>query len=133
MKTRDLAKIGIPPGRCADAAKQLLQNARNANRRPEGVLDDLGRVAAAPASFVDDARYGPLARLLVDHAAAQEQFVPRSSEAPYKIWGTGLEPDAVQQLKNACQLPVAVSGALMPDGTSATGCRSAACWRRATR
>jgi tRNA-splicing ligase RtcB len=36
-------------------------------------------------------------------------------EAPYRIWGSGLEPEAVQQMKNACQLPVAVSGALMPD------------------
>ena len=45
----------------------------------------------------------------------QTRFVPRNADAPYQIWGTGLEPDAVQQLKNACQLPVAVSGALMPD------------------
>jgi tRNA-splicing ligase RtcB (3'-phosphate/5'-hydroxy nucleic acid ligase) len=37
------------------------------------------------------------------------------STAPYRIWGTDLEPDAVEQLKNACKLPVAVSGALMPD------------------
>ena len=37
------------------------------------------------------------------------------TDAPYRIWGTNLEPDAVQQLKNACKLPVAVSGALMPD------------------
>ncbi len=37
------------------------------------------------------------------------------SDAPYQIWGSDLEPDAVQQLKNACKLPVAVSGALMPD------------------
>src|SRR5262245_22022481 len=36
--------------------------------------------------------------------------------APYRIWGEEhLESDAVQQLKNACRLPVAVSGALMPD------------------
>jgi tRNA-splicing ligase RtcB len=36
--------------------------------------------------------------------------------APYRIWGEEhLEPDAVQQLKNACRLPIAVSGALMPD------------------
>jgi len=35
--------------------------------------------------------------------------------APYQIWGEGLEPDAIQQLKNACKLPVAVQGALMPD------------------
>ena len=39
----------------------------------------------------------------------------RPADAPYRIWGEGLEPDAVQQLKNACRLPVAVAGALMPD------------------
>ena len=38
-----------------------------------------------------------------------------AGNAPYRIWGTNLEPDAVEQLKNACKLPVAVSGALMPD------------------
>ena len=42
-------------------------------------------------------------------------FVPRKESAPYRIWGSGLEPDAVQQLKNGCQLPIAVAGALMPD------------------
>src|SRR5687767_15809982 len=35
--------------------------------------------------------------------------------APYKVWGEGLEPDALNQMANACKLPVAVSGALMPD------------------
>lgn len=39
----------------------------------------------------------------------------RDQEAPYRVWGTDLEPEAVQQLRNACSLPVAVSGALMPD------------------
>jgi tRNA-splicing ligase RtcB len=38
-----------------------------------------------------------------------------TTDAPYRIWGEGLEPDAVQQLRNACKLPVAAAGALMPD------------------
>ncbi len=42
-------------------------------------------------------------------------FRPRTSDAPYQVWGANLEPDALQQMKNACKLPVAVSGALMPD------------------
>jgi tRNA-splicing ligase RtcB len=41
--------------------------------------------------------------------------------AEYQIWGTDIEPDAVQQLKNACSLPVAVSGALMPDAHIGSG------------
>src|SRR5690348_6639580 len=37
------------------------------------------------------------------------------SGAPYRVWGSDLEPDALKQMQNACALPVAVSGALMPD------------------
>ena len=79
------------------------------------VLDELKAVAASPSAFVDNAEYGALAQRLVDHAAAGRSFVPRASDAPYRIWGDNLEATAVDQLKNACRLPVAVSGALMPD------------------
>ena len=41
--------------------------------------------------------------------------MPREADAPYRIWGDDLDATAVQQLKNACKLPVAVAGALMPD------------------
>src|SRR5204863_3765426 len=47
--------------------------------------------------------------------AIERIFVQRDVDAPYQIWGDNLEASAVQQLKNACKLPVAVSGALMPD------------------
>src|SRR5947209_10330300 len=38
-----------------------------------------------------------------------------SSRAPWRQWGGGLEAEAVQQMANACSLPMAVAGALMPD------------------
>ena len=50
-----------------------------------------------------------------DRRTPARPFRPRAIDAPYRIWGRNLEPDAVQQLENACKLPVAVSGALMPD------------------
>src|SRR5947208_6691081 len=115
MKTRDLAKMGIPAGRCAEAAKQILRRAHAAKRSMAIVLDDLGRVAATPTAFLDDVAYAGLAQLLVDRAAAEGAFVPPEVDAPDRIWGDHLESTAVQQLKNACKLPVAVSGALMPD------------------
>src|SRR5262245_28777710 len=115
MKTRDLAAIGIPAGPCAETAKQLLQRAKTAKRNMRDVQDALKRVAASPAMFVNDEAYGALAQQLVEHAEAQGTFHPRQSDAPYQIWGSNLEPDAVRQLKNACKLPVAVSAALMPD------------------
>ncbi|HZC36392.1 MAG TPA: RtcB family protein [Chthoniobacterales bacterium] len=39
----------------------------------------------------------------------------RDSPAPWRQWGSDLEPDAVDQMTNACRLPVSVAGALMPD------------------
>jgi tRNA-splicing ligase RtcB (3'-phosphate/5'-hydroxy nucleic acid ligase) len=39
----------------------------------------------------------------------------RSGGAPWKQWGEHLEPNAVQQMRNACSLPVTMRGALMPD------------------
>ena len=115
MKTRDLVAIGIPAGRCAERAKQLLQDAHSAKRSMATVLDDLKRLALAPGTFVDDERYGELARELVDLIAAGGRYQARETDAPYRIWGTNLEPEAVKQMRNACKLPVAVSGALMPD------------------
>jgi tRNA-splicing ligase RtcB len=45
----------------------------------------------------------------------EASFKERESPAPCKIWGEGIEKDALQQMRNACDLPVAVAGALMPD------------------
>jgi tRNA-splicing ligase RtcB len=40
---------------------------------------------------------------------------PKGKSAPYRQWGDDLEPQSVRQLQNACKLPIAVRGALMPD------------------
>lgn len=39
----------------------------------------------------------------------------RRKPAPYRRWGADLDEQSVQQMENACQLPVSVRGALMPD------------------
>ena len=44
-----------------------------------------------------------------------ETFKPRLQPAPFQQWGDDLDAASVQQLENACQLPIAVRGALMPD------------------
>lgn len=46
---------------------------------------------------------------------ATTPFVERAKPAHYRQWGTDLEPQSVAQMDNACRLPVAVRGALMPD------------------
>ena len=42
-------------------------------------------------------------------------MISRDTPAPWRQWGSDLEPEAVAQMVHACELPVAVAGALMPD------------------
>ena len=121
MKTRDLVRIGIPAGPCAEAAKQVLQRANIEKRGMLTIVDDLQRVAASPAAFVEDPAYGELARMLLEQATAAGTFRPRTTNAPYQIWGDNLESGALDQMKNASRLPVAVAGALMPDAHQGYG------------
>lgn len=115
MNTRELVAIGLPAGPCVERAKQVLQQARAARQDMAAVREDLKRLAAEPASFVGHVQYGELAQQVIDRNAAQDRFRPRVSDAPYRVWGSDLEADALTQMRNACRLPVAVSGALMPD------------------
>ena len=115
MNTRELVAIGFPAGACAQHAKQVLQQAHAAKRDMAVVTADLKRLAVSPSSYVDHEVYGGLARKVQDHIAARGRFQARDSDAPYRIWGDNLEAEALRQMRNACKLPVAVSGALMPD------------------
>jgi tRNA-splicing ligase RtcB (3'-phosphate/5'-hydroxy nucleic acid ligase) len=44
-----------------------------------------------------------------------DAFPGEPRRASWRQWGSELELDALQQMENACSLPVAVAGALMPD------------------
>lgn len=44
-----------------------------------------------------------------------ELFQEQLNPAPWKMWGKGLDSNAIEQMANAVRLPVAHSGALMPD------------------
>jgi tRNA-splicing ligase RtcB len=77
--------------------------------REQVEADILSIVANPPAFFADELR-APLARAIYRPA-----FTPRAELAPWRQWGEGLEAEAVKQMANACALPVAVAGALMPD------------------
>ncbi len=49
-------------------------------------------------------------------------FVPRAEPAPWKRWGDiAVEDAAIAQMENACSLPIAVRGALMPDAHTGYG------------
>jgi len=74
------------------------------------LAEDVEAVVRDPAAFVEDELRGEFAKVLVRCARTV-----RDAPAAWRQWGEGLEPEAVNQMGRACQLPVAVAGALMPD------------------
>jgi len=118
MKARALENIGIPHT-LSKLAKWLASDARNKGLDQHQVRDRLIAIVADPSSHVNDEHFAELAKNLARMRSMQKNvtqgFVQRASPAPWKQWGENLEETAVQQMRNACELPVAAAGALMPD------------------
>jgi tRNA-splicing ligase RtcB len=110
MNTKDLIRLGVPAGEATRRGMDFI------SRYVLKGLDKLQLPAAVeavvrdPAAFVGD-------ELRCEFAKALLKAPPplREKSAPWRQWGEGLEPEAVNQLARACQLPVSVAGALMPD------------------
>ncbi|MBS0659147.1 MAG: RtcB family protein [Verrucomicrobia bacterium] len=110
MNSKDLQALGYPEGDALRLAGEHLRRLfAHGATRPE-VEEELQRILADPPAYFSDETRAPLARALYRPA-----FTPRATLAPWQQWGTDLDAAAVQQMANACALPVAAAGALMPD------------------
>lgn len=115
MKGRELRNMGIPAGESVQSALKVVGAARAIGLDVSTIRERIRELVTSPESFRDDDVFGVLAAQLLAKKEAQNSYVPREESAPYRQWGANLEPDSVRQLENACKLPVAVRGALMPD------------------
>lgn len=115
MKSRELMKLGVPAGPAIQAAQRCCADAAAGGMDPKTLRAVLASVVDNPQAYGQDATWGALARELQKAADARATFTPREQPAPWRQWGEDLDPASVQQLRNACSLPVAVRGALMPD------------------
>lgn len=110
MNHNQLKQMGIPEGPAIRLAQVLIKDHVASGGDSAQIPDKLAALVADPARFLADPMQGALARELYCPA-----YKPREKLAPWRQWGTDLEPQAIQQLANACSLPVAAAGALMPD------------------
>ena len=113
MKARELINLRIPTTLVADAVARI-RIARAKNVSAADIRASFQALAHDPANFVEDPHYGELA-LLMTADDAPPVWRERAEAAPWKMYGDDLEGEAIRQLVNACRLPVAVQGALMPD------------------
>ncbi len=119
MNSRELVAIGLPQecvGLAFDALKAsgLIANPAEGMRR-------IGEIVEQPQAFVADADFGTLAAaVLVIQTRREEARVtwgrnPHGVPGSFAQWGERDDPGSIQQMHDACKLPVAVQGALMPD------------------
>ena len=114
MNARQLEKLGIPPGAVAAAQRLVAESARAAGIDRKQLKARLAELVADTESAAEDPIFGELARAILGEQQ-KRTYIPRESPAPVRIYGTGLEGEALSQMHNAANLPVAVAGALMPD------------------
>lgn len=110
MNTKDLIRLGVPQGAALKSGMEFIVNFIGQGGDSSHLEQEVGGIIAKPDSFLGDPLREAFARDL--YAPAYKQ---RDELAPWHQWGSGLEPEAVKQMANACALPVSVAGALMPD------------------
>jgi tRNA-splicing ligase RtcB len=112
MNTGQLHRLGIPQP-CINTAIRAIQVAADSGLlRQFDLKKTLRDLVAKPDDFVDDGLFGELAHEMVDYGGPAEP--PRQIEFP--VWGAaGIDEAAIGQMRQACTLPVAAAGALMPD------------------
>jgi len=115
MKRKELVKLGFGSRELSDAAIAAVAAAANAGMKKAALHRRVKHLARNPETFVDDEYFGELAKRMIGKKEEHGFYVPRAEPAPYKQWGTDIDREAVQQMTNACSLPVSAVGALMPD------------------
>ena len=122
MTDKELKQLGVPSGAPLEAARRGIQEAVQAGLPRKSMRKLVRQVLRNPAAQAQHPHFGGLAQLLMTHAipAHVVRMAPpspplREGMAPWQQWGAGLDPESVQQMRNACSLPVSVRGALMPD------------------
>ncbi len=121
MKARELNNLGVPKGQAMQAALAAVKQAATAGARHAELRERISTVVSDPAAYAENEIWGELATSLAGVFQAQARFVGRDLPAPWQQWGDGLEEGAVEQMANACKLPVTVAGALMPDAHQGYG------------
>jgi tRNA-splicing ligase RtcB len=110
MNAKNLIELGVPRGEAVRRGMGFIGRYIQQGHEPNRLAEVVEAVVRNPETFLEDAERGEFARSMVRYRHAL-----RETPAPWRQWGTGLEPESVLQLERACQLPVSVAGALMPD------------------
>ena len=115
MKSRDLCQMGIPPGECKRLATVAVAEAAKAGYEKSAIKEQVARVIEDASLMTGDPIFGALAEKFIETSETRARYEERAEPAPFEMWGEDLDEGSLEQMENACKLPISVRGALMPD------------------
>jgi len=114
MNKQQLIGLGVPED-CVPLAITCAQSAaRSKDENPKKMIP---KVVSAPQLYLTNVTYCELAKGLIEFAASHVEIKP----IEYEQWGTDIDQQSKNQIRNACRLPISRAAALMPDAHSGYG------------
>ncbi|HQB03096.1 MAG TPA: RtcB family protein [Candidatus Hydrogenedentes bacterium] len=113
-----LTKFGFTGESVCKAARDAIQGAQREGWTAKKIEKTLRQTVLHPQKRIRDPLFAPLALALLGKGAGTvryETVCAPGKELSFAQWGTGIDPAAIRQMKDACSLPISVKGALMPD------------------
>jgi len=111
--------MGYPDGPIVTKARAAAGSARMAGRSRHQVQSALALLLREPERFENDPIFGKLAEAVIEAGLRPKRRPLRdyqwNESLEYAVWGSDIDEQAHQQMRNACRLPISVAGALMPD------------------
>ena len=126
LSGKDIRAIGYPESPVISLVMDIMEKNYKRNSR-EHVLGLLKSVLVRPNEYKENEILGRIAQALIEReqkaaAKASSAVELKTEGVPYNIFGAEfIEEGALTQMNNAVRLPVAVSGALMPDAHQGYG------------
>lgn len=121
MKPKELAEIGVPKA-CVGEAIHAVRNGLQERLYPSKaeIREVLRNVVIRPVDYLENQVFGKLATSLIAYSNATKAGIEKLCNNPHgraEAWSQwGESDDGVKgQMRNAIELPVTVSAALMPD------------------
>ncbi|MDR1856716.1 MAG: RtcB family protein [Desulfovibrio sp.] len=119
VKVSQLQEWGLPGTSTDPIIRAGMKAANSAIAQgvdPGTIEEGIKTLARNPASMKDDPILGPVAEAMLAEHPDGLNWVERPTPAPWTGWGEDqVDAPAIGQMRNACRLPGAIRGAMMPD------------------
>ena len=122
MKPKHLASLGFyKNGPAFPLLLRLAEQAIAQGMAKQELYANLTLLAADPSAFADHPFWGEAARFHAKALAFRAAYAEREDPVQYQRYGTDIESGAIQQMENACRLPITRAAALLPDAHQGYG------------